>query len=524
MDDPSGTVASSPGPAGRAQANRRARVAAGVAVGVFVLVWFAGPLRAQLRLAIFPQDEGLLLVYPERVLHGAVPNRTFYSAYGALNLWVLAAGYKVVGISLVAERWVGIVYRLVVVGGLTCLAWRRRGPVAALVAGLLAPVLMIGTLGLAAYAWFAAMAASLVGFVLLDVAAGSRRPTAMVAVAGILFGVVVSFRIDLAPAVALALVVVVWARRRWWRPLLPGFAVGMLPVVVSMAAAGPAAVIREQVLDPTVVSGPGRHLPLSGLDVRGLALYSLCLLVPILLVVAGAVRWSRRRQGWDGPMLVALGAFEIGLVPELVQRPDLAHLALVGSVVVPSAVLLPVVAVTRHVNLTPLLVGAAVAAVIWVPFVTTYWSQVTHPAPAAASVRNDGRSVVVGSGAQAAALEVVLHTLDRRSVPGDRVFVGPADLGSAKYGDTYVYFLLPRLTPGSHYLEFDPGVANGRSSQIAGDLASDRFLVLNSQYGDSTAGLAGPGSARATAELRQEFRPVVSSGTWTLYERKSPSP
>ena len=48
-----------------------------------------------------------MLVFPDRVLHGAIPNKDFLYLYGPGSLWVLAGVYKVFGTHLVVERLAG---------------------------------------------------------------------------------------------------------------------------------------------------------------------------------------------------------------------------------------------------------------------------------------------------------------------------------------------------------------------------------------------------------------------------------
>ena len=54
-----------------------------------------------------PMEEGFMLVFPEMVLDGQVPNRDFLHLYGPGSLWVLAAVFSVAGVSLASERLVG---------------------------------------------------------------------------------------------------------------------------------------------------------------------------------------------------------------------------------------------------------------------------------------------------------------------------------------------------------------------------------------------------------------------------------
>src|SRR4029079_18164534 len=83
-------------------------VAAVAIVGLFVAL----PLRALFRGSGSPMEEGFMLVFPERVLAGDIPNRDFLHLYGPGSLWVLAGVYKVFGTSITVERVVGLIQHL----------------------------------------------------------------------------------------------------------------------------------------------------------------------------------------------------------------------------------------------------------------------------------------------------------------------------------------------------------------------------------------------------------------------------
>ena len=69
-------------------------------LAVFVLL----PLRGLLRNQGPPMEEGFMLVFPERVLEGDLPNRDFLHLYGPGSLWALAATFKVFGTALKKAR------------------------------------------------------------------------------------------------------------------------------------------------------------------------------------------------------------------------------------------------------------------------------------------------------------------------------------------------------------------------------------------------------------------------------------
>ena len=53
-------------------------------------------------------EEAFMMVFPERMLKGDLPNRDFLHLYGPGALHVLMGWYKVVGISLESERTFGL--------------------------------------------------------------------------------------------------------------------------------------------------------------------------------------------------------------------------------------------------------------------------------------------------------------------------------------------------------------------------------------------------------------------------------
>ena len=78
-----------------------------IGLGVVVAV-FLVPVRADFLKPVIPMEEGSVLVYPERVLDGAIPNKDFETMYGPGNLWFLAGVYKMFGTTVVVERTVGL--------------------------------------------------------------------------------------------------------------------------------------------------------------------------------------------------------------------------------------------------------------------------------------------------------------------------------------------------------------------------------------------------------------------------------
>src|SRR5687768_1341254 len=118
-------------------------------------------------------DEGLLLVEPERVLEGDLPNRDFESFYGPLNTYALAAVYAVAEPDVEVERAVGLLYQLAIIAGVFALA-SFGGVVLAVAAAVIAAAILF-TQGLTAFAYFGGLAVAILGLFALMRAATTPK-------------------------------------------------------------------------------------------------------------------------------------------------------------------------------------------------------------------------------------------------------------------------------------------------------------------------------------------------------------
>src|SRR5690349_24701767 len=118
---------------------RRMRDCASIAIvaGVVLL-----PMRGLWRAPGPPMEEGFMLVFPERVLHGAIPNRDFLHLYGPGSLWALASAFKVFGTSLITERTFGLFQQLAIALGMYAVARRWNRMLAVLCAGISAIIII----------------------------------------------------------------------------------------------------------------------------------------------------------------------------------------------------------------------------------------------------------------------------------------------------------------------------------------------------------------------------------------------
>lgn len=445
------------------------------------------PPAAALRMPGWELDEGRLLTYPARILAGDVPNLDFETPHPPGGSWILAAAYRVFGPRVAVERAVGLLYRLATVLALFMLA-RRWGLGAALGSGLLA-ALALAPIPPFAFAWLAATALTVAGLWLLGEA--STTPARRKAAAGgLLMGLALLFRLDLALAAAVATVpLLVRAGRGCRARFLAGAALGLLPLGFHALAAGPAAVVSGLFVDPVFRTAAGRALPFP-FEPEATRLLWLMVICGVLVAATGGLAVGRRDTG--GPVMLALGLFSLALIPEALLRADLIHVLYVAWLPVALA---PVAVASWPRWRNPLAVlglaagAAAMALVTAAPkgigafaadsVVSAVRGRQVFPSFV---VEREGRAFPVASAALASDLRKVLRDVDEVARAGDRVFIGPRDLRRTNYGDTFLYFLLPDLEPATYHLEMNPGTGNGPASRLAGDIASADLLILTSRF------------------------------------------
>jgi hypothetical protein len=486
---------------------------------------FAVPLRGLLRATAPPMEEGFMLVFPERVLAGDIPNRDFLHLYGPGSLWFLAGAFKVFGTSLVTERLVGLLQLVGVVLALFALA-RPWGRAMATIVAVVSLLVIVPPIGLTAMAWNGALALCLWSvWATLRArrsAPGPARRWALVA--GVLAGVALLYRPDIVVAlgagVAVALFGVEAARVRRF---LGGLVVGVAPLAIHVATAGVGNSVRGMLLDPIFELRGGRHLPLPP-DPSNLAgflqlsgeTYLLDWPLPspssaeqlaawfwLLFVANGllaAVGWwclRRDRGSFAARVLLAVGLVSLGMLPQAIQRTDSTHFAWGGTLALgflPIA-LTELLGQSRSLRPRPgLRHGLAGGAVLLLLLAVIPTFTYRHYADFAVqtfgrhrlafAVTHEGRTFYVGRQDAGRALEKLLPVADRVAPPGGRLFVGPVDLRKTSYSDAFLYYLLPDTEPATYYIEMDPGVANEEGSGLAEDLASADVVILSKIWDD----------------------------------------
>ena len=100
---------------------------------VIVGIAIAIPLRGVFRAPGPPMEEGFMIVFPERLLAGDMPNRDFLHLYGPGSIWTIAGFFQVFGVSMWTERLVGLLQLLLLISGITVIGYRWGRYIAALV-------------------------------------------------------------------------------------------------------------------------------------------------------------------------------------------------------------------------------------------------------------------------------------------------------------------------------------------------------------------------------------------------------
>ena len=523
---------------------------------------FALPLRGLLRNQGPPMEEGFMLVFPERVLHGDFPNRDFLHLYGPGSLWALAGWMKLLGVTLESERLFALIQQIGVVIGLYWLArpWGRR---LALPCALLALLFILPPLGLTALAWVGGVALGLIGLAIT--LAGRRRlpttPSSALRYAfwgGFVSAMALLFRLDLVIAVGLGgLAATSGLGAAFRKRVLLGFGLGISAYIIQLITAGPYNTFKGMVLDPVIYLRGGRRLPippswnhLDGFLQRSGAIsppkwplphlatsqqlfvwFFFMLAAVVFIPVVGRMSVKRTPNRFASRVLLSAGLFGLGMVSQGVQRVDSAHFSWISCV---SVALLPVAvyelftlrrmraATTRPRRATGrVMCGLAipVAIVLLLPHFTG-WSYLDFSAQTfgkhrlAFEIERNGRRFYYGRADVARAARALLKEVPRVAKPGDRLFVGPTDLRKTPYSDAYLYYLLPEYPPGTYYIEMDPGVANRRGSRMPSDLAHSQIAILSGVWNDwSEPNDARKfGSTESTKVLKRDFCLVKKFG------------
>ena len=500
------------------------------AFGIIVLLVIVGTAAPGYDAVAQRMDDGSLLLYPELILKGWLPYRDFETFYGPANAYLLAGVYALFHPGILVARTVGLVYHLAILAAIFCIV-RPRGIPLALGSILIAHLFLLPT-GLAPFAWIGGLACGLWS-IFLAARPGARQ----IFFAGLLAAAVVLFRPDLAPAMLLSAGVLLFyqtGRMRW--TYLIGSGVGLLPMLVLIYAAGFRNIFDNVFLYPVVFTNPARKLPWASLPPYVIYLLGFHVVAALINLVAGFLALRKEAGSWSNRLFAAAAIFSLGTTHQALQRMDSGHVTLCCFL---SLALLPVslaifsdrwigrpASRSRH----PLLVAVTLLAVA--AMVPELVFLVRQSVGAGGRSRKDdvvflehkGRSFPVDSLAVARETSDLLDTIASLASAGQRLFVGPADLRRTNYNDTFLYHLLPQLTPATYFLEMNPLSANRPGSRLSADLLSADWLILDHRLDDwkepNESSRFGPDAPNDIVQSNFELRD--QRGPYDIYRKKEP--
>ena len=494
-------------------------------------------------LPVAPLDEGIILAYPELILNGRLINLEFCSLYPPGTYWIVAIAFKLFGPSLVAERSVGLLYVLLLALALLALG-RPSGRMTAVLAASMCPaILCFFPAAMAAYAWFGGIALLLWMLVLgelrlawpPDSAAGDR----LLMATGILGGLAIVFRHDLAPAALVSSVVLSGVRPKNVAILALGFFVGTFPLLIHTILATFPAVYQNLVTD-VLRADAGRRLPIPYRTPLFWVVVVSCFGPLIAVLVKLAIPpWQERDRA-----LIAVACVCLLILPQATSRVDFWHLIYIGCITIP----LSLIAIwqvlgrlrARNINdragfLTASILKAQPGSALAVLVATTLVLISLSSGPelfrqisllrsngewvCANCVRNEKRLLPIGDLAPMA--QAIVNDLQRASRLGNSVLVGPRDLGRTIYTDSYLLYFFPHLIWNQYYIEMAPGISDRVGSRMAADVAGADFLLLDSAYDKwvEPNASATRGSEEPLRVMEQRFCIMSEHGSFSLYRR-----
>jgi hypothetical protein len=503
----------------RTQRATAALVPAGLVLAVFLLHW------PSLRAPVSGLDEGTLLAYPTRVFASAVPYRSFVTFYGPANPYVIGAAMQLFGAHLIVERLIGIGYVAMLV-----LAWYAL-PLAdsPRVRGAVALVLCAGTTALGPQATcFTAALAAVLAAIALAARADMSRPRLRFLLAGLCLGVACLYRLDFLPCAIVVAAVLVWRRERRLRVAVAvGLSIGIALLVAVVAVAGVGNFFST--LEDWRRSAPARYLPFPG---GAIAFMLVVAVLGAVAVFTAGARLVRAESGLEprSRSLLALGATLCLLIPYALSRSDQVH---VGTQYDLIAVLLLTGVVTRarasglqardatRWSLLAVFLAACALGPSLDPLQSDLRALVGHRPYDTVAAGAGGRQVLL-SPPTARAVSVVLRVIDELDIRSPRIWVGPSDLETSYWNETYFYYLLPHARPVSRYWESEPGTANRVGSPLRRELPMADLLILDSADNSFPGTASAPGAVVRNGLnqlVGRDFCRVVSAGAFELLRR-----
>lgn len=515
-------------------------------VGMFG-VWQA----ALATLAVFHKgignyDEGVLLTGANQLLWGKLPYRDFYSNYPPGVFLLIAAGFKLAGVSVAVERTIGFALHLGVALGAGRVSGRLIGRRFSWVVAALVLTWLV-RLGVVAYAWLAGLTIALFACELWAWAQVCRRAAAYGAV-GVALGVLSWFRHDLFVYFVLTLSALgaIWLyralragdraplRAMLWTGFGSVVAAGLMWVPV-LALAGFERVSADLYFDQVRHTMPARVLPMPELFSMGSASWSpvelpaflvnpfaravfLTLLGPALAVAAF---FLPRASGLkDRSLIVWPGALAFAVIPQMMGRTDIYH----ALFTITPGLMLSWFWLHGGAGRSFRAIAAWPAAILGAVLLYAPVHIWPAPAPVAAKPHSSGLARA-GKTPVSRARKRALSFINEHTKAGDPIYVGLMDHRWTRKNDMDLYYLSDRVG-ATRYMQFDPNLANTERIQLQmiADLerVQPAIAILSTarQRGKEPNESQNKGSSLIDQYLRTHYRKTGRADRFVLAVRR----
>lgn len=489
-----------------------------------VLLLSLGYLAIAITRGVGVYDEGAVCYGAVKVLHGGIPYRDFWTAYGPGQYYLLAAAFKVFGVSLLTDR----MYTLAVEWIIAILAYSISRKIAGPVAGLVSCVTVATWLTFdqsPLYPVAPALLFSMAGF---WVAAKTPSTATRSVLAGLLIGCVTLIRYDMgiyAFACESAILVGyglsgdaegseqlssrIKGIFKQFTIYLVGFSAAVLPVVVALLWIVPHQWLYEAFVDlPFRIYPQFRSLPfpppgyfgfqgvvgfrhhvvrLLGMSTLAL-MFALPMLIPVLAAIFIVLNRSKGILRSAGFWLAAgLTGFGFALWFSVRVRPDGMHML---SPVVISLVLFPWIfkviantAATRPISgfiTLPLLIGVVAFSLGCVGQATLNPILIRGPEFQHVELER-AKGIFLEKGKDTDNLVKAVQYIQMRVPPDEPIYVGDSRHDRLVVDNPMFYFLAGRSS-ATRYAELNPGIVTTAEVQteIIGNLQSNgvKYVVL----------------------------------------------
>ena len=480
-----------------------------VATGIVLLVAVGG-LVARFTLAPLDRfDEGITLVRGMLMSQGALPYRDFWTSYGPLDGWLLAAAFHVFGLQVLVERMLaaGIAILFTVVSWWLSGLLGLRGPLRLLMTGLLAlvsvavpavtPTAIVDLLGLAAFATF---------FRFLD--RGSFR---LAVAGGVLTGLASFTRPEFGVVLGIGLTAGygVLALRRQERAgrALAGYGLGAAVTAALLwtpliVAAGLPIVYFNLVVHALTIYPAGRRIPLGqGADAAAVLVFAACFAA---IWLWGGVRAVRHRE--DPQELARLTALLVSAVLAfdwVLTRADAPHA--IGAWPL-TALLLALLLQRRTAAQAPPRHAATISLIAVCLFTAALAGLAGRDLAWPAEAAGVPHAAIVGGRAwmPAPQLAALIRAIDAAVPAGDPLFVGLQRNDLVVFNDAMLYFLAGRR-PGTRYEEYIPALTTDARIQEEMTCQLARSGTTLAVLGPNAAGEPTNASSRPGSTLLDEW-------------------